>query len=53
MKTFNKIYKFEKAGTNLQNIEIEKILNSFDKFSRRILKSKKMTVTTPKRVRNP
>jgi hypothetical protein len=40
MKTLNKIYKFEKVKTNLQNIEIEKILNSFDKFSKRILKSK-------------
>ena len=40
MKTLNKIKNFEKLNTSLNNIEIEKILNSLDKFSRKILNSK-------------
>ena len=40
MQTIKKISNFQKRVTNLENIEIEKILNSFDKFSKRILKSK-------------
>ncbi len=40
MKTLNKIKNFEKLNTNLQNTEVEKILNSLDKFSKKILTSK-------------
>lgn len=40
MKTLDKINKFKKAKSNLHEIEIEKILNSLDKFSNKILNNK-------------